>query len=279
MILDRKIIRERFAPSKRMGQNFLMDMGIIERMVSAINPAETDTIMEVGPGLGALTGQLLKHKATVHAIELDTKLHAYLTDYYRNNTLLHLVHSDILKYDPRPVAEAAGGSLRLVGNLPYSISHAIIEWIIHYSDIFADAFLTLQTEVARRLYASPCTKDYSPQTVVLGYFFKAERALTIPPHVFCPQPNVESTYVRLTANRTETAPTPEKYILLRQIVRAAFTHRRKMLKNNLNTLVGGNTSELAERSSIHLGRRAEELERHEYLALADAIQNMRAEEK
>ena len=244
---------------KRFGQHFLADAGVVEAIVDAIDPRPGQALVEIGPGLGALTGPLLQRCGALTAIELDRDLAARL----RRQAGLTVIEGDVLKVDFPALAAAAGQPLRIVGNLPYNISTPILFHLLGAAASVADQHFMLQKEVVERMAAVPGNKDYGRLTVMLQWRYRIEPVLAVPPEAFEPPPRVDSAVVRMV-------PLPPLAGLdearLRTLVTVAFSQRRKLLRHTLGRWLE------VERITLpfDLQRRAEEVPVAEYLALARA---------
>ena len=216
---------------KRFGQNFLIDQGIIGAIVSAINPAPTDTVVEIGPGLGAITVPLLERVERLHVVEIDRDLIARLKKQHAPERL-SIHEGDALAFDFASI----GNGLRLVGNLPYNISTPLLFHLASYGPQVRDMHFMLQKEVVERMVAEPGCADYGRLSVMLQYSFWLEWLIDVPPESFDPPPKVDSAVVRLIPKPPEQlkARDPER---LSALVQAAFAQRRKMLRNNLKGIL------------------------------------------
>lgn len=250
---------------KRFGQNFLVSPGVISKIVAAVAPQPDDTLVEIGPGLGALTAPLLERLKHLHVVEIDRDLIARLRGRFAPEQLT--IHAgDALRFD---FAALAGNSpLKIVGNLPYNISSPLLFHLADYADRVAEMHFMLQKEVVDRMVAEPGTSDYGRLSVMLQYRFHMERLFIVPPGAFNPAPKVDSAIVRLIPRKLgagETAADPE---LFARLVTAAFSQRRKMLRNTLKEF-GGET--LLEALGIAPTARAETLALADYVRLANAL--------
>ncbi|HSV35640.1 MAG TPA: 16S rRNA (adenine(1518)-N(6)/adenine(1519)-N(6))-dimethyltransferase RsmA [Ramlibacter sp.] len=245
-------------PRKRFGQHFLADQGIIEAIVRAIDPRPGQAMVEIGPGLAALTQPLVERLGRLAVIELDRDLAARL----REHPQLAVTQADVLKVDFAELAKSMDvPRLRVVGNLPYNISTPILFHLLGFVGCIEDQHFMLQKEVIDRMVASPATGDYGRLSVMLQWRYEMENVLFVPPESFDPPPRVDSAVVRMVP-RAEPAPVDEK--LLSEIVQVAFSQRRKILRHTLGKW-------LEERSfagTFDIQRRAEEVPVAEYLALA-----------
>jgi 16S rRNA (adenine1518-N6/adenine1519-N6)-dimethyltransferase len=252
----------RHAPRKRFGQNFLVDRHYIDRIVDAVDPAPGDTIVEIGPGLGALTRPLLDKLDRLTVIEIDRDLAARLSDEFAVERLrIHTV--DALTFD----FATLGRGLRVVGNLPYNISSPMLFHLAQFEPILRDITVMLQREVVQRMAAAPATPDYGRLSVMLQVRFRVERLFIVPPGAFRPSPLVDSAVARLTP-LAAARPGIDDEALFARIVTAAFGQRRKTLRNALKSLAD---EEDLEREGIAPGARGETLSVSDFVRLANAL--------
>jgi len=254
--------RTRHPPRKRFGQHFLVDRHYIDRIVAALDPQPGDNLVEIGPGLGALTGPLLERVERLTVIEIDRDLAAHLAATYPAERLM-LRTADALEFD----YGSLGPDLRIVGNLPYNISSPLLFRLALYDAVVRDITVMLQKEVVERMAAAPATPEYGRLSVMLQVRFRIERLLTVPPGAFRPPPKVESAVVRLTPLR-DARPDLADEALFARIVAAAFGQRRKTLRNALKTLADEAT---LERAGIPPGARGETLSVADFVRLANAL--------
>ena len=244
-------------PRKRFGQHFLTDRGIIEDIVQAIAPVAGQAMVEIGPGLGAMTQPLVERLGHLTVIELDRDLAVLL----RKKPELTVIESDVLRVDFRALAEVAKPKLRIVGNLPYNISTPILFHLLDVADVVQDQHFMLQKEVVDRMVAKPSTSDYSRLSVMLQWRYRMENVLFVPPTSFDPPPRVDSAIVRMLPH---ARPESLDVKLFSELVRVAFSQRRKLLRHSLGKwLEARNFS-----GTFNLQRRAEEVSVTEYMALA-----------
>ena len=244
-------------PRKRFGQHFLTDKSIIADIVHAIAPQPGQSMIEIGPGLAALTQPLVERLGHLTVIELDRDLAAQL----RTHPQLTVVESDVLRVDFRQQADAAGCKLRVVGNLPYNISTPILFLLLDVADVIEDQHFMLQKEVIDRMVAKPSTSDYGRLSVMLQWRYAMENVLFVPPASFDPPPRVDSAIVRMVPY---AEPQALDVALFSELVRVAFSLRRKLLRHSL-----GKWLEQRQFSgSFDLQRRAEEVPVSEFVALA-----------
>ena len=245
-------------PRKRFGQNFLIDDGIIHAIVNAIHPQADETVVEIGPGLGALTQPLLERLPHLHAVELDRDIVARLQRRWPADRLT--VHScDALKFD----FGALGHELRIIGNLPYNISSPLLFHLMDFAAHIRDMTFMLQKEVVERMVAEPSTPDYGRLSIMLQRRFHLEWLLDVPPTAFDPPPKVDSAVVRLIP-KTPAEIVPLDETLFARVVAAAFSQRRKTLRNTLGSLM---KPEDFSALGIDSGKRAENLAVADYEAI------------
>ncbi|MBT9491226.1 MAG: 16S rRNA (adenine(1518)-N(6)/adenine(1519)-N(6))-dimethyltransferase RsmA [Paucibacter sp.] len=245
---------------KRFGQHFLTDVNIIQSIVDAIDPRAGESVVEIGPGLGAMTIPLLDRIKPLTVIELDRDLAAKL----RTRNGLEVIESDVLKVDFAALAAEKGQRLRVVGNLPYNISSPILFHLLGYVEHVVDQHFMLQKEVVDRMAASPCCKDYGRLTVMLQWRYAIESVLDVPPTAFDPPPRVESAIVRM---QPYAKPPELDRKLFGEMVAVAFSQRRKLLRHSLGVWL--TTRGFA--GQFDLQRRAEEVPVAEFVALAQAL--------
>jgi len=276
-------------PRKRFGQHFLADAGIVDAIVRAIDPRPGEAMVEIGPGLAALTQPLVERLGRLTVIELDRDLAARL----RSHGQLDVIEADVLKVDfadlarsmaqprfaagpPQGKTAPSGGSentsvpsaganqIRVVGNLPYNISTPILFHLLDFVDRVQDQHFMLQKEVVDRMVARPSTSDYGRLSVMLQWRYEMENVLFVPPESFDPPPRVDSAVVRMVPH---PAPAQVDGALLSELVQVAFSQRRKILRHTLGKWLeqknfGG---------EFNVQRRAEEVPVAEYLAVAAAV--------
>ena len=248
-------------PRKRFGQHFLADAGIVDAIVGAIDPRPGQAVVEIGPGLAALTQPLLERLGHLTVIELDRDLAVRLS----SRPGLTVIQSDVLKVDFSELASSLGASkLRVVGNLPYNISTPILFHLLDFVDVIQDQHFMLQKEVVDRMVARPASAEYGRLSVMLQWRYAMEMVLFVPPESFNPPPRVDSAVVRMVPHAHAAAINGK---LLSEIVRVAFSQRRKLLRHTLGKWL----QEKAYGGEFDVQRRAEEVPVAEYLALAASI--------
>jgi len=252
-------------PRKRFGQHFLRDRETIQDIADAFAPCAGEAAVEIGPGEGVLTRELLRRVAPLHVVELDRDLAAHLRDAFPPTQLI--VHqADALDFDFRRLAPP-GGKLRLVGNLPYNISTPLLFHLLDQIDCIADMLFMLQKEVVDRLAAAPDTADYGRLSVMIQYRLNVEPLFEVPPQAFYPPPKVDSAVVRLVPH--EKAPVVIRdATLFAKVVKTAFAARRKTLRNNLRELADAAQLQALD---IDPNRRAETLTLAEFARIANAL--------
>ncbi|MCO6019275.1 MULTISPECIES: 16S rRNA (adenine(1518)-N(6)/adenine(1519)-N(6))-dimethyltransferase RsmA [Carnobacterium] len=268
-----------FSLKKSLGQNFIIDPNILVNIVAAAGLTKDVNVVEVGPGIGALTEHLARASKEVIAFEIDDRLLPVLADTLSPYDNVSIVHSDVLKANLKEVlAEKIdlAEPLMVVANLPYYITTPIIMYFLE-SEVRIDALvIMMQKEVAERITARPGTKAYGSLSIAIQYYMEAEIAFIVPKTVFVPQPNVDSAIIKLTRRDTPSVSVKDETIFF-QVIKAAFVQRRKTLWNNLLTRYG-KTDEIKEKlitalevAEIDPKRRGETLDLVEFGRLSDAI--------
>ena len=246
---------------KRFGQNFLTDELAIAAIIAAIQPAPGECLVEIGPGLGALTRPLLAAAGNLHAIEIDRDLAHALQQEFGARLDLHAI--DVLRFD----FAALGADLRVIGNLPYNISTPLLFHLADCADRIRDIHVMLQKEVVERMVAAPGDSDYSRLSVMLQYRFALEKLLDVPAAAFDPVPKVDSAVIRLTPLRPLPCVARNEAQFAR-VVATAFSQRRKTLRNSLRTLIA---EPAFDALGIRPAARAQELAVAQFVALADHL--------
>ncbi len=255
-----------YQAKKRFGQNFLVDEQIVADIIALIRPEPEDNMVEIGPGLGALTKPLLKKLNCLHVVEIDRDIIARLkTDYPQDKLIIH--EGDALEFD----FATLGAPLRIVGNLPYNISSPLLFHFAAYAGRVRDMHFMLQNEVVERMVAEPSTPEYGRLSVMLQYRFHVEKLLDVPPESFRPAPKVDSAIVRLIPLPAD-AITVRNEKLFAAVVRDAFGQRRKTLRNTLRDHL--EAMDFA-RLGIDAQLRAENLGVAEFAAIANYLDKRR----
>jgi 16S rRNA (adenine1518-N6/adenine1519-N6)-dimethyltransferase len=253
-------------PRKRFGQNFLIDQQVIDTIVATINPEYHDNLVEIGPGLGALTQKILPKVKALNVIELDEDLIPALQKACWELGVIHIHPTDVLHFDFSKLAKP-NQPLRIFGNLPYNISTQILFRLCKFQAIIKDAYFMVQKEVAERLAAQPCTRAYGRLSVMIQYTCQVECLFHVPPQAFNPAPKVTSTFIRVKphADKPYTAHDP---MIFDQVVRQAFNQRRKTIANSLKDLISAAQLELV---GVAPTLRAEDVSLSQYVNIANLI--------
>jgi 16S rRNA (adenine1518-N6/adenine1519-N6)-dimethyltransferase len=249
-------------PRKRFGQNFLIDRATITGIITAIHPESGDLMVEIGPGLGALTRPLLRSLDHLHVVEIDRNIVERLQQQFAGNKLT-IHQGDALEFH----FASLGQNLRMIGNLPYNISTPLLFHLSRFADNIRDMHFMLQKEVVERMTATPSTSAYGRLSVMLQCRFEMEQLFVVPPESFRPMPKVESAVVRLIPLRSP-AITPEREKLFADIVSAAFSQRRKTLRNTLRDYL---IFEDYQKLEIDPSARAENLSVARFVAVAEYV--------
>ena len=257
------------APRKSLGQNFLQDPNIINKIVSALTVGADDVVLEIGPGRGALTEKLLSLAKNLHLVEFDRDLVDYWRSREQGAAGLCVHSADILQFDLTKITQSIDRSLKVIGNLPYNISSPVLFHLMKYADYIDCQVVMLQKEVVQRMSASPGGKDYGRLSVMLQQRYDIEYLFTVPPGAFFPPPKVESAIARLTPLKEIKHPV-EDAVIFEKVVKQAFSQRRKTLRNTLKGLLSG---EQIESLAIDPAARAETLSVKDFVALANLVTN------
>lgn len=247
---------------KRFGQNFLTDKAIINSLIEAISPQPDDLMVEIGPGLGALTQPLLTKLNHLHVVEIDRDIIQWMQNFYPTDKI-SIHNSDVLKFDFTQI----GQRIRIVGNLPYNISSPILFRLLENTNQIIDMHFMLQKEVVERMVALPSTPEYGRLSVMLQYRLKMEYLITVPPEAFEPAPKVESAFVRCIPHQVLPYPANDE-ALFAKVVLAAFGQRRKTLRNTLKALLD---DEGFSKLNIDSQLRAENLSVSQFVAIANFL--------
>lgn len=255
-------------PRKRFGQHFLVDQALIAAIVAKVNPQPGQNLIEIGPGLGALTLPLLEHCDHITVIEIDRDLAAH----WRRRERVTVIESDVLKVDLALIHTQSNAiknrlidsPLRLVGNLPYNISTPILFHLLGFASVIQDQHFMLQKEVIERMVAEPASAAYGRLSVMLQWRYAMENFLHVPPEAFDPPPRVESAVVRMVPY---AQPAALDASVLEEAVKVAFSQRRKLLRHSLGRWL----EDQGFSGDFDLQRRAEEVPVTQYVALAQAL--------
>jgi 16S rRNA (adenine1518-N6/adenine1519-N6)-dimethyltransferase len=258
-------------PRKRFGQNFLQKQIVIDGILHAIHPQPDDLMVEIGPGLGALTNPLAKALKQLHVIELDRDIVKTLREKYDGHGKVVIHEGDALKFD----FTSLGTNLRVVGNLPYNISTPLLFHLASYIGSVRDIHAMLQKEVVERMVAVPDSAAYGRLSVALQYRFEMEKVLDVGPDAFYPQPKVDSAVVRMLP-REKREPEAKDEALFARIVTTAFSQRRKTLRNTLRNIL-----ELADFEALGIApsARAETLAVSDFVRIANRLSDRSEQQK
>ncbi len=253
------------APRKSLGQNFLQDPNIINKIVAGLGIRQSDTVIEIGPGRGALTELIIAQACKTHLIEFDRDLVEYWQQ--RANSIESLiVHgADVMSFDLFEVIKSTPNKIKVIGNLPYNISSPVLFHLMHYADHIEHQVVMLQKEVVERMASEPGSKQYGRLSVMLQQRYQIENLFKVPPTAFFPPPKVDSAIARLTPLTKITNPV-DSQIDFEKVVKQAFSMRRKTLRNTLKGLIS--TAQI-ETLGIDPGARAETLNVAEFTALSN----------
>ena len=254
-------------PKKHLGQNFLHERTVIDRIVQAVNPKPGERLVEIGPGQGAITFPLLDRHGQLTVIEFDRDLIAPLTDAARTHGELTVIHRDVLKVDFTALADGVADRIRLVGNLPYNLSSPILFHVLDHAPVVRDMVFMLQKEVVERMAADPGSKVYGRLSVMLQAYCTVTPLFTVPPGAFRPPPKVDSAVVRLVPRPAGEVDIREPALFAR-VVRDAFGQRRKTLRNALSQVCDATAITAA---GIRPELRAEQVPVTDFVRLANAL--------
>jgi len=265
-----------FKFTKSLGQNFLIDDTVLEDIVSGAEVGRDDFIIEIGPGVGTLTRELLKKAKRVCAIELDYDLLSILNEELKEFDNFQLIHKDALKVDFNEVI-GTEESVKVVANLPYYVTTPIIAKLLKENYKFKSLTIMIQKEVAERIAAEPGGKDYGALSILVQYYCNTKVLRKVPPTSFIPQPKVESTVIRLDRLEKPRVQVKDEELFFK-VARQSFNMRRKTLRNavkSLGIIDSDKIDEAFEAVGINPGRRGETLSIEEFAALADSIYNFK----
>jgi 16S rRNA (adenine1518-N6/adenine1519-N6)-dimethyltransferase len=249
---------------KHFGQNFLHDGNIIRKIIQVLNLTATDNVIEIGPGLGALTQAVLPIVKHLHVVELDADVIPHLQQACQGLGELTIHHTDALQFD---ITQINLSPLRVIGNLPYNISSPLLFHLVEYAKDIKDMHFMLQKEVVERMAAVPSTNDYGRLSVMLQYHCQVKHLFNVPPGAFRPAPKVDSAFVRLIPHAQLPYPVTD-YQLFTNIVKAAFAQRRKTIRNSLKPYF---TAEQMQALNIDPQARAENLTVADFATLSNSL--------
>lgn len=271
------IARHGFSFKKSLGQNFLIDQNILDKIVAAAGLDKTKGALEIGPGIGALTQKLADAAKVVTAVEIDNRLLPILAEVLEDQSHVEVVHGDVLKLDLRALMErryADTTGVSVVANLPYYVTTPILMKLLEERLPLEHIVVMIQKEVAERMAARPGGKTYGSLSVAVQYYCEPELVCTVPHTVFIPQPNVDSAVIKLTLRAAPPVQVSDEAFFFR-VVQASFAQRRKTLVNNLGALAGKEHREtlqtLLNDCGVDPGRRGETLSLQEFARISEAL--------
>lgn len=267
--------KQGFRHKKRMGQNFMIDRNVAVKLVKAAQIEEKDIVLEIGPGMGSLTKELLRIAKKVTAVEIDERLIEKLSMDFEDYDNLEIVHKDFLEFDISEFAKKPGRKIKIIGNIPYNITSQILIHVFDHFTAVMSLTVTMQKEVADRILSLPGSKDYGILSVYAALFSQPKRLFNVSRGVFNPKPKVESSAVRFNFKKS----LPDELLnleLLKKVVRTTFGKRRKMLRNSLKEI--GECTDFLTEKGFDLTRRPESLEIDEFIELSNAILNWQGSE-
>lgn len=275
------INKHEFAFQKKFGQNFLIDEGIVNKIVREAGVTKDDFVLEIGPGIGTMTQLLCEQAGGVAAVEIDTNLIPILKETLADYDNVTIINEDILKVDIKKLAEEKNGGkpIKVVANLPYYITTPIIMGLFESNVPIDSITVMVQREVADRMQVGPGTKDYGALSLAVQYYSKPQVVINVPPECFIPRPNVGSAVIRLTKYKEPPVKVKDEKLMFK-LIRASFNQRRKTLANGLNNSPEINFSKeeiTAAIESLHKGPsiRGEALTLSEFAALSDYFSNIK----
>lgn len=277
MTTPKEILRQYgIKPNKRLGQSFLIDINVINRIVDAANISQEDIVVEIGAGIGVLTESIVQKAKRVIAVEIDRNLVEVLKDKLGGYDNVEVHCGDILKFDFNSVAKAHNSKIKIIGNVPYNISSPLIFRLLSFRPVISDFMLMLQKEIVQRLVSIPNNKIYGVPSVILQMFASVEKIFDVPSACFYPQPKVESAMIK-GSFREKPFVHLQNEIFFTGLVKAAFAQRRKMLINNLKNakflegLSDDDLKEALDAAGIDGKRRGETLSISEFGNLSNIL--------
>ena len=271
--------KHRFQLSKSLGQNFITDKNVIERIVEGAGPTEDDLVIEIGPGIGVLTAEAAQQAAKVVAIEIDSKLIPILDETLAEYDNVEVINQDILKTDLNGIIDeqrakgSFSGDVKIIGNLPYYITTPIIMHILENSIRAESITVMMQKEVADRIKASPGNKTYGAISAAVQYYCEVDQVVSVPKEVFVPRPKVDSAVLKLTIRDKKPVDLIDEKAFF-ACIKSGFGQRRKTLLNSLTGTYGLPKDEIRrilEEAGIDPVRRAETLDMNEFAAIANGV--------
>ena len=263
-------------PKKSLGQNFLIDRNIQNKIIDSVDLSQDDTVLEIGPGEGAITGLLCRNAGKVFAVEIDRNLCVLLSIQFAKVQNLSVINADFIKFDlrslpARPAGGPPGNKLKVIGNIPYYITSPIVEHLLFYRERVEVIYLTVQKEFAQRMVADPGSKAYGSFSCFVQYYTEPEILFLIKKNSFHPPPKVDSCFLRMKL-RQEPAVKVKNEAMLFKIIRTAFQQRRKTMKNGLEEVIPvKKLDEFYQTYDINPKIRAEDLSLQDFANLANLI--------
>ncbi|WP_124726304.1 16S rRNA (adenine(1518)-N(6)/adenine(1519)-N(6))-dimethyltransferase RsmA [Staphylospora marina] len=263
---------------KSLGQNFLTDMHVLDKIVRAVDMSDRAGVLEIGPGIGALTERLAERAQKVVAVELDDRLVPVLRELFKSRPNVEIIHGDALKVDLQAIVQSSFegvDEVHVAANLPYYVTSPILVRLLEERLGLKRIVIMIQKEVADRLTARPGTKDYGSLSVLVRYFAEAEEVARVPAHVFVPRPQVDSAVVKLTLRERPAVAVVNEPLFFR-VVRAAFAQRRKTLSNTLHSALLSSrekreVEDWLKQAGIDPKRRGETLDLEEFAAITEVL--------
>ena len=258
--------KNRIHPLKYLGQNYLIDHNIIKKIVDELNPVHDDQIIEIGPGKGSITKELINRLERLIVVEIDKRV---IEDLKKISGKIIILHEDILNIDFNSFAGNGDRKFRVIGNIPFNLTAPIIFKLIRSRTVVGDAVFLVQNEVAKRIAAPKSTKDYGILSVLLKYFGESKYCFKVSPNVFYPKPKVETAVIHISFNKKTSSDISDELFI--NTVKAAFGNRRKTLKNSLGNSIFKNSN--FGSFDFDLSKRAEELDVEDFVKLAVFIKS------
>jgi len=259
----------RIKPKKYLGQNFLTDKNIQNKIILSCDFKDTDVVLEIGAGNGSLTGLIADRVKALCALEFDRALAARLQEDFKNNSCVQIIRQDILKFDFKRHFAQEKNKIKVFGNIPYYITTPILEHLLNYKAKISEAYLTVQKEFAQRVVAVPGTKIYGSLSCFIQYYAKPEILLHIKRTCFFPVPRVDSSLLKISFEDKKKELSPKQEVVLFKLIRAAFNQRRKTLRNSIGDFIEREPLEhFLAKHGIGPNARAENISLANFIALA-----------
>jgi len=260
--------KQGFRHKKSLGQNFMIDRNVAVKLVKAAQIDENDIVLEIGPGMGSLTKELLNVSKKVTAVEIDERLIENLSAVFEDHKNLEIVHKDFLEFDISGFADASEGRIKIVGNIPYNITSQILIHTFDHFNAVSSVTVTMQKEVADRILSRPGSKNYGILSVYAALYSEPKKLFNVSRGVFNPKPKVESSAVMFKFKKSLPVDLLNLDLFIK-VVRTTFGKRRKMLRNSLKEI--GECTEFLSKNGFDLRKRPESLEVEEFVELSNAI--------